>query len=110
MENQTLPGTEPVVATYTCGHGRTHRIPSDAVRILRAGTGFVAGCACGPEPLAEIPDRPHHLGGHITILGGTDDDDVWAALENLADGWYLDPDTEPVGGGETPRERRAARQ
>lgn len=107
MNQSSLPGTDTPMATYSCRE-REHRIPSDHVRVMKSGVGFMAGCACGPEPLAEINQRPHQVGyGHVVLLGGVSlSPALWLALDELADGWYDDPDTEPVGDGPTAREAR----
>lgn len=109
---QTLPGAETVIGTYSCGHGRTHRVPSESVTIYRKfGAGFMAGCECGHGPVD--PDSAGlFLGDHLVLLGGAGlDDRLWLALDEQAK-WFEDddPDREPVGGGESPRERRNDRR
>lgn len=111
---QQLPGTEAVVGTYSCGHGRTHQIPSESVRLFKmGGAGFVAGCDCGAEPLDQVADLPHRLGPHVTLVGGKGlGPGLWLALEQVTDGWWGDDEgqTTPVGGGRSRAERRADRR
>jgi hypothetical protein len=106
----TLPGTEKKIGSYSCGHGRTHQIPSDDVTIYRAGgAGFMAGCECGRGPI-DHESGGVYLGDHIVLLGGKSLDSwLWLALDERAE-WFPvnNPDNEPIGGGDTPRERRAA--
>ena len=109
----TLPGTREVIGSYTCGHGRTHQVPSEEVTIYKGGgAGFTAGCECGAGPIDE--DSPGvFLDDHITLIGGKNlDDRLWLALEEVASGWFLlsSPDEPPVGGGKPPRERREERR
>lgn len=108
----TLPGTEAVIGSYSCGHDRTHRTPSDDVTIYRkGGAGFIAGCECGCGPVDQESDGVF-LGDHVVLLGGKSlDPTLWIALDDRA-AWFpgSDPDREPVGGGDTARERRAERR
>jgi hypothetical protein len=111
---QQLPGTERVAGTFECGHERSHQVPSESVRLLKmGGAGFVVVCDCGPEPLSDANDRPHRLGGHVTLVGGASlGPGFWLVLENLADGWWTadSGETTPVDGGRTAAERRADRK
>lgn len=108
---QTLSG-KSLIGTYSCGHGRAHEIPSESVTIYRkGGAGFMAGCECGSGPVD--PDSPGlFLDDHLVLLGGKSlDEGLWLALDERAE-WLEDDaaDREPVGGGETPRERRDERR
>lgn len=108
MGQTTLPGTQPLIGTYTCGHGFEHQVPSERVRICRVGIGFIGACSCGAEPLDVVADEPHYLAEHIALLPVTDAPLLWLALETIADGWWGDPDLEPLSGGPTSRETRRA--
>lgn len=101
----TLPGTDEVIGTYQCGHGRTHQIPSDEVTIYHEAAGFSAACECGAGPLD--PNKPPVLGDHVVLIGGKDlDPYVWLSLDEESAGPFpgSNPDSEPLGGGETYRE------
>ena len=109
---QMLPGAEAVIGSYSCGHGRTHQVPSDSVTIYRkGGAGFMAGCECGHGPVD--PDSPGlFLDDHLVLLGGKSfDDRLWLALDERAE-WLEDDtaDCDPIRGGETPREHRSERR
>lgn len=108
-QQTTPPGTEAVIGTFECGHGRTHQAPSSDVRVFRSGgAGFVGYCTCeqGSKTIEDAEDRPHVLGSHVTLLGGTAlEPALWLALEAIAeDGW----DHEGAGGefGEKPYTER----
>lgn len=112
-----LPGTERVLGTYTCGHDRTHQIPSEDVFVLKSGgAGFTAVCQCGlPDgaTVDELTATPHHLGPHWTLIGGTTIDPAfWLALEEAADAWESEAaaDYGSLGGGLSYRQRRAQRR
>lgn len=78
---------------------------------MKEADGFVLGCACGPEALEDIADPPHRLGyGHVVLVAPPGDARTWLALDDEAEGWFGDPDTEPVGGGPTNREGRAEKR
>ena len=111
MSVQQTLSVKSLIGSYSCGHGRTHEIPSESVTIYRKGeSGFMAGCGCGDGPID--PDSSSlFLGDHLVLLGGKSlDDRLWLALNERAE-WLEDDaaDCEPVGGGETPRERRHER-
>lgn len=112
MGQSTMPGTDPVAATYSCGHGREHSIPSDRVRVLKFGTGHVAVCGCEGYDIETAEERPHLLGGNTTLLALPDDSPrLWLALDAEADGWWTYNDghgpEEPLKPDEpTPREKR----
>ena len=107
----TLPGMRGVLGTYNCGHGTTHRLPSEPVTIYKiGGAGFIGGCECGAGPVGE--SSPVVLGDHVVLLGVKGlGPGLWLALAERAE-WFpgSDPDSEPVGGGTSPRERRAERR
>ena len=108
---QTLSG-KALIGTYSCGHDRTHEIPSESVTIYRkGGAGFMAGCECGEGPI-DLDSSSLFLGDHLVAIGGKNlDDRLWLTLDERAE-WLDDDaaDCEPVGGGETPRERRDDRR
>lgn len=106
---QQLPGTEQVLGTFECGHERTHRVPSERVRVFIWSTGYVAYCECGGHDLDTAADLPHVLGDHVVLLGGENlDPDLWLALDELADGWWTDPEGGTSFGKDSYRERREA--
>lgn len=112
MSNQaTLPGMKAVLGTYSCGHGTTHRLPSEPVTIYKiGGAGFIGGCECGGGPVDET--SPVVLDDHVVLLGGKSlDPTLWLALDERAE-WFpgSSPHCEPVGGGASPRECRAERR
>lgn len=116
MGQSTLPGTDPVVATYTCGHGHEHSIPSDRVRVLKFGTGHVAVCDCEGYDIGTAEERPHRLGENTVLhVGNEASTGLWLAFDEVADGWwdYNDgegPD-EGVGADDpSPKSKRAERR
>lgn len=91
MGQKTLPGTEAVIATYTCGHGREHTIPSERVRICMWGTGHIAVCDCEGYDIETAHELPHRVGDNTVILtAGKDNGNpaLWLALDGVADGWW----------------------
>lgn len=108
---QQLPGTDPVLGSYKCGYGRSHQVPSEAVRVFRCGGGgFLAYCECGGHDLDRAADQPHRLGDHATLIGGTSlEPALWLALESVAeDGWDTTDGSE--FGNDPYAERRAERK
>lgn len=89
MGQSTLPNTNPVVATYTCGHDREHSIPNEGVRLLKFGTGHIAVCDCEGYDLETAGELPHNLGDNTIILSTPDDSPkLWLAFDKIADGWW----------------------
>lgn len=104
---QTLPGTDEIIASFECGHGHTHQIPSESVTVFAEGIGYSATCTCGDGPIQ--PGEPLVLGPHIVLLGGTNlVPGLWLALDEEADNWFpnSNPDDEPLGSDKTAREKR----
>lgn len=109
---QTLPGTDRVIGTYSCGHDRTHQLPSDSVALLKSGgAGFIGYCTCGGHDLETAGEKPHILGPHATLLGGTNlDPHLWLALEAIAEWGWCDPDAGAEHGNEPYEVRRKNRR
>jgi hypothetical protein len=108
----TLPGRQTVVSTYECGYGRTHQIPSESIRILKdGGAGFVGYCDCGGHDVSTATEKPHRLGPHAVLLGGTNlSKELWLALEDIAEWGWIAPDSGTSHGGEPYATRREERR
>lgn len=107
-DQTTLPGTEAVIGSYECGHGRTHQVPSGEVTVLKTGgVGFTAGCCCGSGPITT--EGSTLIGDHLTVIGGNGlEPALWLALERESEEWFpgTDPDLDPLSGNPSSRERR----
>jgi hypothetical protein len=100
---------EPV-AVYECPHDQTHALPGPEVRLLKVGDGgFIAACACGPEPLSAVDEPPHESVDHLVNIYVDDPSPAqWLRLEDATQGWYDSSTWEsPDGYAGTYGQRRA---
>lgn len=106
-QQSVLPGTKPFIAIYECGHGTAHRLPTDDVRILKMGVGYIAYCTCGGHDVDDADEMPHLLGDHSVLVGGEDiGENLWLALDAVADGWWQSSPDDAGYGDKSSREKR----
>ncbi len=114
MSQSVLPGTSEIIGSYQCGHGRTHQIPSEDVRLLKSGgAGFVSVCSCGDRQLSEVTEKPLQCGPHRILLGGESlEPELWLMLEHLAGSWACEGNGKQgtLGGGLNYAARRVRRR